>query len=87
MNSLTLRQIPDNLEKKLRAVSRKTGKSLNKTAIDCLNQALGITEKKSALKKFRNVSNIFKNWDKENINQLNKDLKIFEKIDEEIWKQ
>jgi plasmid stability protein len=41
LNQLTLRKIPGPVERKLRAEAMKKGKSINKTAIEMLEKALG----------------------------------------------
>jgi len=39
---MTLRRIPDAVEKKLRARSRRSGRSINRTTIELLEEALGV---------------------------------------------
>ena len=46
MNShqMTLRQIPDKVNRKLREMARKEAKSLNRVALEALEKGLGIAE-------------------------------------------
>ena len=39
---MTLRRIPDAVEKRLRARSRRSGHSINRTTIELLEEALGV---------------------------------------------
>jgi plasmid stability protein len=87
MNTFIIRNIPENVERHLRDVSKKTGKSLNDTIIDFLSNALEIAEKSSEQKKFRNVSSVIRLQDEKDISELEDNLKVFEKIDNEMWRQ
>lgn len=87
MNDLTIRNIPENIEQHLREVSKRTGKSLNEIIIDFLGNALETAEKKSEPKKFRNVSSVISHQDEKELSELENNLNIFEKIDDEVWKQ
>jgi plasmid stability protein len=87
MNTFIIRNIPENVERHLRDVSKKTGKSLNDTIIGFLSNALEIAEKSSEQKKFRNVSSVIRLQDEKDISELEDNLKVFEKIDNEMWRQ
>lgn len=87
MNTLIIQNIPENVEQHLRDIAKKTGKSLNETIIDFLSNALEMLEKNSEQKKFRNVSSVIRHQDEKDISELENNLKIFEKIDNEVWKQ
>jgi len=83
MNQLTLRDIPKNTESLLRSAAKKSGKSLNKTAIELLNKSLGIS---GTSRKKRSFSGLIGTWSKDDAEEFNKNTKIFESIDPEIWK-
>lgn len=87
MNTLIIQNIPENVEQHLRDIAKKTGKSLNETIIDFLSNALEMLEKNPEQKKFRNVSSVIRHQDEKDISELENNLKIFEKIDNEVWKQ
>ena len=83
MNQLTLRQIPKRLEKGLRMLARQRGQSLNKTAIHLLAVALGIEKPK---RKRRDLSELAGSWTEEEAQAFDENVRIFEEIDEEVWK-
>ena len=84
MSQITLRKIPENLEKQIRMLSQKNNSSLNMTIIELLEKALG-TERES--KKKRDLSRFSSTWSKQQVKEFEKHTKIFEKIDEDIWKK
>jgi predicted transcriptional regulator len=43
-HQMTLRQIPDKLNRRLREVARKEAKSLNRVALEALEKGLGMAE-------------------------------------------
>ncbi len=83
MNQLTLRHIPEELDNLIRKISKKRKKSINKTIISILEEALGI---KNNSGKKRDVSSLAKTWSEEEFKTFKSNTKIFEKIDSEIWK-
>jgi hypothetical protein len=83
MNQLTLRHIPKNTESLLRLAAKKSGKSLNKTAIDLLNKSLGVSE---SSRKKRSFSGCAGAWSKEDVEDFIANTRVFETIDPEVWK-
>lgn len=83
MNQLTLRHIPKNTESLLRLAAKKSGKSLNKTAIDLLNKSLGVSE---SSRKKRSFSACAGTWSEEDVKEFDANIKVFETIDPEVWK-
>ena len=80
---MTLRQIPDAVEKGLRLRARKTGRSLNRSAIELIEEALGV---RSGDKKRRNLSGFAGRWNAEECAAFERNIRIFERIDQELWK-
>jgi plasmid stability protein len=80
---MTLRHIPDEVEEGLRAKARKAGRSLNRTAITLLEQALN-TRASDARK--RDLSRFAGQWDREECRAFERDTSIFEQIDAEVWR-
>lgn len=80
---LTLRKIPDTVEKKLRSRSRQSGQSMNRTAIALLEEALGI---KASDGKQRDLSMLAGQWKKTEYKAFQRHTAQFDKIDPEIWK-
>ena len=84
MSQITLRKIPENIEKQIRALSKKSNSSLNSTIIELLEKALG-TGRKTRNK--RDLSKLVGTWNREQAKEFEENTRIFEQIDEEIWRQ
>jgi plasmid stability protein len=83
MKQLTLRQIPEPVAQALRALAQETGMSLNKTAINVLKRGLGLD---ASPKQKRDLSRIAGKWTDEEAEEFERNLEIFEQIDEEVWR-
>ena len=81
MSQMTIRKIPENLDKQLRVLARTQDISLNKIVIQLLQRALGITGNKQ-----RDLSDISGTWDKAQYEEFEKNTQVFNEIDNEIWK-
>ena len=79
---MTLRQVPDEVAKGLRARARKGGRSLNRTAIEMLEQALGVRARDA---KKRDLSRFAGQWSREERQAFERHTHVFEKIDAEVW--
>ena len=87
MNTFTLRQIPLPVEKRLRQLARESRKSLNKTALELLSKAVGIgSVEKKTMRKLRDVKNALRPWSHEEYREFERNTKMFESIDKEIWR-
>jgi hypothetical protein len=82
MNQLTLRHIPKPVEKRLRDIAAETGQSINKTVISLIEKALGVSRKPE---KRRDLSEFVGAWTKEQADEFEKNTRIFEQIDPEVW--
>ena len=82
MNQLTLRQIPDAVERRLRELARREGKSLNKTVVSLLAAGLGL-EKPS--RRRRDLSGIAGAWSEAEAAEFDRNTAVFDRIDEELW--
>lgn len=80
---MTLRRVPDELEKGLRARARRTGHSLNRTAIELLREALGVSRPADARR--RDLSAFTGQWDAAEAEEFARNIRIFEHIDNEVW--
>ena len=83
MNQMTLRKIPEELERQLRRVAKERGQSLNKTAIELMMEALGL--KKEPERK-RDLSQLAGSWSQEEADAFDRNVQIFEQVDEEMWR-
>ena len=86
MNSFTLRQIPAPIEKSLRRIALQSHKSLNKTIIELLAKATGVSPEKKPSKKYRDVQKVFRTWSSAEVSDFEQNTNMFESIDEELWK-
>ncbi len=84
MNQMTLRSIPKHLDQALRAHSAKNKESLNKTVLRLLQKALGLTHAHSGKK--RDLTSLSGTWNRQEERQFQKNIAIFDTIDEELWK-
>ena len=82
MSQITLRKIPDALDRRLRQLSRQSRSSLNKTIISLLLKALGYEG--GSLKK-RNLSALAGTWSAAEAKEFEKNTLLFEQIDTDIW--
>lgn len=82
IKQMTLRQVPDAVEKGIRIRSRITGSSLNRVVIDLLEESLKI---KPAGKKRRDVSRFAGQWSQEECAAFDRNTQVFEQIDKETW--
>lgn len=82
MSQITLRNIPKDLETRLRAMARDRHTSLNKTIIAILLKTLGLS---SEGRKKRDLENLSGSWDSSEAEEFNRNTAIFEQIDPEIW--
>ncbi len=78
ITQMTLRQIPDAVEKELRAKSRRSGFSINRTAIDLLETALGF---KPVERKKRDLSAFAGTWPETAHKEFERNSAIFENND------
>ena len=82
MNQITLRQIPENIYKQIRILAKKNNTSINKTIIVLLKKSLGIEDYSD---KKRNLSDLAGTWNEYQLDEFNKNIQIFEQIDNEVW--
>jgi len=87
MNTFTLRNIPAPVEKSLRRIALEAHKSLNQTTLDLLAKATGVSPDTNTTKKKRDVSTVFVPWSQEEREEFQKNMKLFEGIDEEMWQK
>lgn len=88
MKQITLRGIPDEVEKVIKKEVKTKGLSLNKAFISLLKRATGIGPKGKKKKTlYHDLDNLFGVWKKEESTAFEKNLKYQRKIDEELWKK
>ena len=82
MNQITIRNIPESVEKELRRLASDRRISLSKAAIILFQEALGFDPESG---KKRDLSCIFGKWDAKDAEEFERNTEIFRKIDEELW--
>jgi len=81
MRQLTLRQIPEEVDRELRQLASRNGTSLNQTVIVALQQGLGLAP---PAKRRRDLSSLG-NWTAEEVAEFDKNTQVFRQIDDELW--
>ena len=88
LRQITIRNIPDEIEKVVKKEARVKGLSLNKAFISLLERAIGIRAKGKKKKiPYHDLDHLFGLWAKEDEASFNKNLELQREIDEELWKE
>ena len=82
MSQITLRQIPEVLDKQLRSLASKNKTSLNKVVLSLLMESLGIS---SNSEKKRDLTDLCGTWSNEQNDEFQRNTEDFNQIDREIW--
>ncbi len=85
MNQLTIRNIPIEIEKKIKKEAKKNGLSFNKAFILLLKKAFGLSEEKKLF--YNDLDHLSGVWEKKEAKEFSRTLKNMRKIDEELWKK
>lgn len=80
---LTLRNVPDEVESGLRQKAHAAGRSLNRTVIELLEQSLAPAAREG---KKRDLSRLAGQWDRQACEEFERHARVFEQIDEEVWR-
>ncbi len=83
MKQLTLRNIPEDLEREIRRIAGERRTSINKTVRELLYKSLGMD---MSSEKKRDLSDFVGFWDEREAEEFEKATDVFEAIDEELWK-
>ncbi len=79
---ITLRKLPETLDKQLRSLAEKNGTSLNKTIISLLMKSFGLSVKS---KRKRDLTGLCGTLNDKQLNEFQKNIEIFNQIDQEMW--
>ncbi len=82
MSQITLRQIPDVLDKQLRSLAGKNKTSLNKIVLSLLMKDLGLSDNSN---KKRDLTDLCGTWTQNQYDEFQINTDIFNEIDAEIW--
>ena len=83
MSQITLRDLPEPLEREFRKQAQRRGSSINKLIISILEKGLGL---QSAQGKKRDLSSLAGTWDEAAFSEYAQAERAFETIDTENWK-
>ncbi len=86
MKAVTLRNIPPELARVVERRSRQTGRSLNRTILEALEESLLHRSKKKDLRLNHDLDWMFGTWTKEEADKFDKALAEQRTIDPELWK-
>ena len=85
MSQITIRGIDPAVERKIRRMAKKSGKSLNHIILDMVYQATGLKkqDKKPAAHSLKKLAG---GWSEKDALEFLESIKSCEQIDEEMWK-
>ncbi len=87
MKQITVRGIPDEVEKIVQREAKTKGSSLNKAFISLLERATGIKAKEKKKTLYHDLDHFWGVWTKEDASIFNKNLHLQRKIDKDLWKK
>jgi hypothetical protein len=80
-HQMTLRRIPDKVNRKLREVARKETKSLNRVALEALERGLGIADEQV---EYHDLDDLAGTWVEDP--EFDRVIGEMERVDPELWK-
>ncbi|MDA8101262.1 MAG: toxin-antitoxin system HicB family antitoxin [Nitrospiraceae bacterium] len=85
MKTVTIRGIDPELDKAIKARAQQNNLSANQWIIQALKKVTG-TGKEPVYKTYHDLDALAGGWTREETAEFRKHTKIFERIDEDIWK-
>jgi len=82
MSQITLRQIPDVLDRQLRSLAGKNKTSLNKVVLGLLMKSLGISDDPE---KRRDLTDLCGTWNERQLDEFNRNTEELNQIDPDLW--
>jgi len=84
MPQITLRGIDPEIERKIRRLAQKSGKSLNRIVLDMIYKSTGFN-KKGKRKPAASLRKLAGGWSEIDARDFKESIKLCEQIDEEMW--
>ena len=81
MSQITLRGIDPQIERKIRMMAKKSGKSLNRVILDIIYQHAGLGKNTQA----NSLIKLAGGWSEDDASEFLESIKSCEQIDEEMW--
>ncbi len=85
MKTISLRGIDPETDRVIKARALQDNLSVNQWILQALKKVTG-TGKEPRFKKYHDLDHLAGTWSKEEATEFSKTMRMFEKIDEEIWK-
>ena len=82
MFQITLRGLEPKIEREIRRIAKKTGKSLNRVVLEMINKSAEPVKTAPA----DSLRNLAGGWNEKEASEFNEAIKICEQIDEAMWK-
>jgi len=85
MGQITIRGIDPDFEQQIRTVAKKSGKSLNRTVVDMLEQSIFKKDSRSR-RPGKSILKLAGGWDEADAAEFRAATQICEQVDEELWR-
>ena len=82
MSQITLRGLEPKIEREIRRIAKKTGKSLNRVVLEMINKSAEPAKTAPA----DSLRNLAGGWTEKEASEFNEAIKICGQIDEVMWK-
>ena len=82
MSQITLRDVPRELDHRLRELARAQNRSLSRTIIGVLMESLHLGD---GIDRKRDLSDLAGTWSDEEAKEFEANTRVFEQIDDEMW--
>jgi plasmid stability protein len=87
MNQLTIRNFPKELERRIRALAKARGWSMNKAAVQLMKQGAGLGDESEPKGIGDGLDSFVGSWGKSESEEFDKRIgEAFESVDEELWR-
>ena len=77
-SQITVRNVPEELARRLAKLAEASGRSLNATVLDLLERATGIDGRRARLERYAT-------WSKADVEEFDRALRLQRTIDPELW--
>ena len=84
MSQITIRGIDPAIERKIRGIAKKSGKSLNRVILDLVYQSTGL-KKQDKKPASHSLIELAGGWSEKEASEFEESIKSCEQIDEEMW--
>ena len=85
MKTITIRGLDAETGRVIKARAQQDNLSVNQWMLQALKKVAG-TGKEARFKKYHDLDHLAGTWSKKEAKEFNKVMRVFERIDEELWK-